>query len=191
MLIPTDSDSISLIRAIRPFLGEKGKIAADDLLGTVNIMSIINTITDTYKSKSKMRNGEENTRPLAFLSMMADVNLDPVLISKTIESIVDISSSKHEYQNHQNLMSKNGQESVNLMANNEIPTTNMNNGNASGNEQLLILIQSLMSKAASDPALSNLISEVSKKGINQDTLGLIMSALSQSKLNSSNNNQQQ
>lgn len=192
MIIPTDPDSIGLVRAIRPFLGDKGKIAADDLLGAVNVMSIINTITDVYKSRSKMRNGEENTRPLAFLSMMADVNLDPTLISRAVESIVDYSSSKYDNQNQQSLptSANNEQESVKLMTQ-EMPNGNANfNANGNGNEQLMMLIQSLMSKASNDPSLSNLLSEVSKNGINQETLSMIMNVLSKNAPNNNGNNTQ-
>jgi hypothetical protein len=36
MRIPTDPDSIGLIKAMRPFLSERGQAAVDDVLGSVN-----------------------------------------------------------------------------------------------------------------------------------------------------------
>ena len=69
MKIPTDSDSVGLIKAMRPFLSERGQAAVDDVLGSVNLIGIYSSVSDVIKK----RRGMEGDRPLAFLSSLANM----------------------------------------------------------------------------------------------------------------------
>jgi hypothetical protein len=152
MKIPTDSDSVGLIKAMRPFLSERGQAAVDDVLGSVNLMSIYGSVSDVLKR----RRGMEGDRPLAFLSNLANLELDPKIVAKAVDSMMEISNKPEPEA-----------EKV------DVPT-----GPASPSpEEISKMLQNVMAKASSDPNFAALLGSLAEQGMRSNMLPKLIESL--------------
>ncbi|MEA4882260.1 MAG: hypothetical protein VB144_01145 [Clostridia bacterium] len=147
MRVPTDPESVGLMRALRPFLSSRGQAAVDDLLGSVNLI----TIFDSLGGVMKKRRGVGGDRPLAFLSNLANMELDPKTVAKAVDNMFDFTGA---------------------------PTDDL--GKAKGNqgqhqgaprpEDVTKLLQSMMARAAADPNFAAMLGSLAEEGMRSNIL---------------------
>lgn len=152
MKIPTDADSVGLIKAMRPFLSERGQAAIDDVLGSVNLIGIYSSVSDILQK----RRGVEGGRPLAFLSSLANLELDPKIVAKAVDSMMEI-SNKREPED----------EKV------DVPTKPA----SPDPEEISKMLQNIMAKASSDPNFAALLGSLAEQGMRSNMLPKLMESL--------------
>ena len=152
MKLPTDSDSVGLIKAMRPFLSERGQAAVDDVLGSVNLIGIYSSVSDVIKK----RRGMEGDRPLAFLSSLANMELDPKIVAKAVDSMMEI-SNKREPED----------EKVDVPTGPPGPSP----------EEIGGILQNIMAKASSDPNFAALLGSLAEQGMRSNMLPKLMESL--------------
>ena len=154
MRLPTDSESVALVRALRPFLSERGQSAADDLLGSVNLISVLDSLGDVVRKRRGM--GLQD-RPLAFLSGMANLDLDPKIVAKAVENMMDLDKSPAASQPEK---PKTGREPQGTRP-----------------EDITKMLQSVMSRASSDPSFAALLGSLAQEGMRSNMLPKLIETL--------------
>lgn len=149
--MPTDSESVALIRAMRPFLSERGQSAADDLLGSVNLVSVFDSLGDVVR---KRRGTGVRDRPLAFLSGLANLDLDPKIVAKAVESMMDVDRPKTGHEAH-------------TPRETEAPRP----------EDITKILQSVMARASSDPGFASFLGSLAEEGMRSNMLPKLMETL--------------
>ncbi|MDD2202716.1 MAG: hypothetical protein PHP20_03505 [Firmicutes bacterium] len=155
MKLPTDSDSVGLIKAMRPFLSERGQAAVDDVLGSVNLIGIYGSVSDILKK----RRGMEGDRPLAFLSSLANLDLDPKIVAKAVDSMMEISNKREPEA-----------EKVDVPAGSAGPA-------GPSPEDIGKMLQNVMAKASSDPNFAALLGSLAEQGMRSNMLPKLMESL--------------
>lgn len=149
--MPTDSESVALIRALRPFLSDRGQSAADDLLGSVNLVSVFDSLGDVVR---KRRGTGLHDRPLAFLSGLANLDLDPKIVAKAVESMMDMEKPKTPREP-------------------QVP----HEPQAPRPEDITKMLQTVMARASSDPSFASLLGSLAEEGMRSNMLPKLMETL--------------
>ncbi|HHY62806.1 MAG TPA: hypothetical protein PLK04_05270 [Bacillota bacterium] len=152
MRIPTDPDSIGLIKAMRPFLSERGQAAVDDVLGSVNLVGIYTSVSDVLTK----RRGMGHDRPLAFLSSLANMELDPKIVSKAVDSMMEM-SKKPESEPER--------------------ATSPKGPSGPSADDVAKMLQNVMDKASSDPNFAALLGSLAEEGMRSNMLPKLLESL--------------
>ena len=177
MRLPTDPESVALIKALRPFLSEKGQSACDDLLGAVNLMSIFESLGEVVRGQ-RGRSGE---RPLAFLSNLAHMEIDPKIIAKAVDTMLNVPRGPIEPEPNTfagiqaTPMPSPPPAGSNSDAAPQIPPAPMPPGFKP--EDIARMVQGLMARAAQDPAFAAMIGSIAQDGIRGNMLQKLMEML--------------
>ena len=162
MKVPTDSESVALIRALRPFLSERGQSAADDLLGSVNLISVFDSLGDIVKKRRGM--GVQD-RPLAFLSGLANLDLDPKIVAKAVENVMEMSSRPPGEQERADKTS--------ALERPKVPRDPL----GPRPEDITKMLQNVMARASSDPSFAALLGSLAEEGMRSNMLPKLMETL--------------
>ena len=154
MRLPTDSESVSLVRALRPFLSERGQSAADDLLGSVNLISVLDSLGDVVRKRRGM--GLQD-RPLAFLSGMANLDLDPKIVAKAVENMMDVEKGSAGSPPDKAKAPRDPQ--------------------GPRSEEITKMLQSVMARASSDPSFASLLGSLAEEGMRSNMLPKLIETL--------------
>lgn len=154
MRLPTDSESVALVRALRPFLSERGQSAADDLLGSVNLISVVDSLGDVVRKRRGMGLQE---RPLAFLSGLANLDLDPKIVAKAVENMMDVDKGSAGSPPEKSKTSREP--------------------HGPRPEDVSKVLQGVMAKASSDPSFAALLSSLAEEGMRSNTLPKLLETL--------------
>lgn len=152
MRIPTDPESLALIRALKPFLSSRGKYAVDDLLGAVNLL----TMADALGGAAKVHQAT-GERPLAFLSMLADMNLDPTTIAKAVSKMADM--PKRPESDPNDLMMRMGRPA------------------APSPDDIGKMMQAIAGKAATDPEFAKMLGGFAENGLKPEMMSKLFEML--------------
>ena len=154
MRLPTDSESVALVRALRPFLSERGQSAADDLLGSVNLISVLDSLGDVVRKRRGM--GLQD-RPLAFLSGMANLDLDPKIVAKAVENMMDMEKGPAASPPDRPKTPREPQ--------------------GPRPEEITKMLQSVMARASSDPSFAALLGSLAEEGMRSNMLPKLIETL--------------
>lgn len=154
MKLPNDPECVALVKALRPFLSDRGQVAVDDLLGSVNLMNIYESIGDVVKR----RRGSGNERPLAFLSSLAYMDIDPKMIAKAVDSMIDMPGRPQ---------GPDPKDQISPQPQNAGPRP----------EDVTAMLQGVMARAARDPHFAALLGSIAEEGMRGNMLPKLMEVL--------------
>lgn len=169
MNLSEDTNALELVRAVRPFLSDKGKTATDDLLGVINIMSIVDVVSKNARNKVRTRSADGKKRsPLAFLANFSRLNIEPEMIASVIDMFFT-PQDEPQYDNNEKFRRD--------VAVREQNTRNINT-EPNNEDEMVKVLKSFMNKATTDPNFAAMLSDVQKNGLDPNTLSSIVGALS-------------
>lgn len=162
MRIPTDPESVNLMRAMKPFLSDRGQYAVDDLLGAVNLVSIFGSLGDAMK-----RRQGGGGRPLAFLSSLANLDIDPTTVAKAVDAMVNFPK---------NMPSDSNRSSPGAS---HVPSGPGGAGGAQPPkpEEIAKIMQSIMNRAATDPNFAALLGSFAEEGMKSSMFPKLMEVM--------------
>ncbi len=161
MRLPTDPECVALIRALKPFLTDKGQNACDDVMGALNLLGVFDALGGAVRTNR----ARSSDRPLAFLSSLAYMDLDPKIIAKAVDAVMSVPRGPIE---------------PDPSAWGPMPPTPSMQGNAQQGpkpEDISAMMQSVMARAAQDPSFAAMLNSIAQEGMRGNMIPKLMELL--------------
>ncbi|OPZ61632.1 MAG: hypothetical protein BWY85_02348 [Firmicutes bacterium ADurb.Bin506] len=170
MRLPSDPECVALVRALKPFLTDKGQHACDDVLGALNLLGVFDALGGAVRSSR----GRPGDRPLAFLSNLAYMDLDPKIIAKAVDTVMSVPRGPIDPE-HSAYGPTSQASSMPPMS--QMPGMSNSGQQGPKPEDISRMLQGVMARAAQDPSFAAMLSSMAEEGMRGNTLPKLMEML--------------
>lgn len=173
MKLPTDPECVALVRALKPFLTDKGQNACDDVLGALNLLGVFDALGGAVRT-SRGRTGD---RPLAFLSNLANMDIDPKIIAKAVDTVMSVPRGPIEPERNAYGPMSQAPSTPPMPGMPGMPGMAGGVQQAPRPEDLSKMLQGVMARAAQDPSFAAMLSSIAEEGMRGNVLPKLMEIL--------------